>query len=416
MKGIAIRVGIDWADQKHDFSYQVEGTNKIARGSFKHSAKAIDVWVQSLRKKAPNGKIAICLEQSRGSLVFALMKYDFIELYPVNPKSLARYREAWSPSRAKDDPVDAAYLFEILSRHSDKISAWKPEPEDVRLLQRLVEQRQKLVHDVKRLGNRLTNALKEYFPLVLELFPKIYKNIVADFLLQFPTLEKLQSTADQELLCFFRSHSSTSAVKNKTRLEAIRSALALVTDTAVIESNALLVQAIAREIKVLNDSIALFEERISALYSKQPDRQIFESLPSAGDITGPKLFAALGTDRSRFDSAYDFQSFSGVAPVVERSGNSCWTHWRLFRPKHVSQAFIDFAFLSVRSSFWAEAFYASQRAKGKTHNVAIRALAFKWQRIIFKMWKSKTTYSETRYLKALNASGSHLVKHFKQAA
>ena len=98
--------------------------------------------------------------------------------------------------------------------------------------------------------------------------------------------------------------------------------------------------------------------------------------------------------------------------VVERSGNSSWTHWRFLRPTHISQTFIDFAFLSLRTSFWAEAFYAAQRAKGKSHNKAIRALAYKWQRIIFAMWKTRTPYNEARYLKNLNAKGSPLVRAF----
>lgn len=203
---------------------------------------------------------------------------------------------------------------------------------------------------------------------------------------------------------------------NKKRLERIRKDAPLTTDQAVIESNSLLAQALAREIKVLNESIEAFEARIAQLYHELPDHHLFDSLPSAGEVTGPKLLAALGTDRSRFDSAYEFQCFSGVAPVMERSGNAEWTHWRFFRPKQISQAFVDFAFLSLRTSFWAEAFYASQRAKGKSHNVAIRALAFKWQRVIFAMWKSKTPYNEARYLKALNASGSHLIKGFKAVA
>jgi hypothetical protein len=53
------------------------------------------------------------LEQSRGPLIYALLKYDFLILYPINPKTLARFREAFTPSRAKDDPRDAEYLVSV---------------------------------------------------------------------------------------------------------------------------------------------------------------------------------------------------------------------------------------------------------------------------------------------------------------
>lgn len=401
-------IGIDWGNDQN--AYAIKIGDKVTKGFFPQTPRGIDSWVKSIQKRYSSNKIVIALEQKRGALIFALTKYEFLSLYPINPESLANYRKTWATSGAKDDPTDAILLVDMLSQHVTKLQPLSLQKEHTRLLQRLTEQRQRLLHDLKRCGNQLTSTLKEYFPLVLELFPRIYRDIVAEFVLKYPTLQKVQAAADEELLAFFRSFGAHAPKCITKRIELIRSALPLVDDPALIDSNALFVQALAREIKALNQGINIFEEQIKLVYEMhKEDSIIIDSLPAVGEVMGPRLLAAIGTDRSRFNSADELARAAGVAPVIERSGNSSWTHWRFKCNKHFRQAFIDWAFLSVRSSFWAENFYKSQRAKGKSHSIAVRALAFKWIRIIYKMWKNKTTYSEATYLKALSKSGSHLI-------
>ena len=75
----------------------------------------------------PGQRIAICLEQSRGPVAYALMGYAELDLYPVNPARLADYRKAFHPSGAKDDPVDAALLLDLLMRHRETLKVWRPD-------------------------------------------------------------------------------------------------------------------------------------------------------------------------------------------------------------------------------------------------------------------------------------------------
>lgn len=409
IKEISVWVGVDWADKAHAYALRRVGSEKIATGRFVQRATAIDEWVSSLRKLSGGGKVAIALEQSKGGLIFALMKYSFLVLYPINPNTLAKYREAWARSGAKDDPSDAALLLELIENHHKKFTAWTPEPESLRLLQRITEQRVRLVHDLKRVGNQLTSTLKEYFPEVLEIFPRIYREIVADFLLGYPTLKAAQAASDQELHSFFRSHTAGSSKLTCKRIALLKAAIPLTQEQAIINSNALFAQALARELKALNASVGIYNQEIEKVYQSIPDHQLFDSLPSAGEVSGPRLLAAMGINRTKFQSANQVACFMGIAPVVERSGNQCWTHWRFRCNKILRQAFIEWAFLSTRTSLWAEQFYKTQRQKNKTHSVAVRALAFKWIRIIFRIWKDRQPYSEVLYLKALKTSGSSLI-------
>src|SRR5439155_350130 len=158
-------VGIDWADAKHDGCLQAAGTAKRECFQLEHTPEAIDAWVTTLRTRFHGQPLAVCLELDKGPLVSALRKYDFLVLFPINPLTLARYREAFTPSRAKDDPTDAALQLELLLTHRDKLQPLQPQRPTRRARAQLVEHRRRVVGDTVRITNRLTSTLKTDFPL-----------------------------------------------------------------------------------------------------------------------------------------------------------------------------------------------------------------------------------------------------------
>src|SRR5262245_49469457 len=164
---LAAFVGIDWADAQHEMGLQVTGTAKREGFQLEHTPEAIDAWGTPLRTRFSGQPIAICLELTKGPLVSALRKYDLLILFPINPLPLARYREAFTPSRAKDDPTDAELQLALLLTHRDKLQRLKPPSLTMRALEPLVAHRRLVVGDTVRLTNRLTSALKNYFPQVL---------------------------------------------------------------------------------------------------------------------------------------------------------------------------------------------------------------------------------------------------------
>jgi transposase len=405
-ENFAAFVGLDWSDRKHDLCLRAAGEKKKEFSILPHKPEAIEEWAQTLRKRFGGQPIAVSLEQSKGAVIAALLKYDFFVLYPVNPSTLAKYREAFTPSRGKDDPKDAEFLMELLETHRDRLRVWKPDDELTRKLQHLVEYRRTLVGERTRISNRMTSYLKQYFPQILDWFPDIRLHMVCDFLLRWPTPESLKGVHCSTLLKFFWSYSSNSKARNEQRIEAIRSIVPLTTDRAIIETTSLMVTALCGQLKVVIDAVNGLEEEIAALCKTHEDFAIFESLPGAGPTLAPRMLAALGTQRDRFTSATAASTYFGIAPVIERSGNSTYIRWRYFCPRFLRQTFHEFAGESIRFSFWAEQFYAGQRAKGKSHHVAIRALAFKWMRIIYRCWQTRMRYDEARYLKALRKSSS----------
>jgi transposase len=339
------------------------------------------------------------------------LKYDFLTLYPINPKTLAKFREAFTPSRAKDDPGDAAYLADLLALHRDKLRPWLPDDEKTRTLQYLVEHRRRLVGDRTRISNRLTSLLKSYFPQVLDWFPDLRTKLVADFLLRWPSLGSLKKVDKTTLERFFRQHQSVRRQVLESRIEQIKSSAPLVTDKAVIAASVLMTRALSAQLKAVIEAVADFDRQIERLCQTHQDYELFASLPGSGTVYSSRLLVAFGTDRTRFASAERVACLAGVAPVVERSGQSKWVHWRFCCPKFLRQSFIEYAGESVRHSFWARAFYMQQRARGKSHQVAVRALAYKWIRIMYRCWQTRQPYNEVEYLESLRQKGSPLLKY-----
>ncbi len=408
MADFAAFLGIDWANDKHDLCLldATTGTKEFLR--LAHKPEVLDAFLTQLRARYPQQPIAVGLEQARGPLLFALLKYDFLTLYPIHPTTLARYREAFSPSRAKDDPTDAAYAAELLQHHRDRLTAWIPDDAQTRTLQLLVEQRRRLVNDRTRFSNRLTAALKAYFPQALTWLPDLCTDLACDFLTRWSTLPALQRARPATLEAFFRTHHSHATLL-PDRLAEIKAATPLVTDTAVITACSLLVAALVPQLHATRQAIAAHEQEIERLCAAHPDFALFDSLPGAGKVLAPRLLAAFGTQRDRFADAQALACFSGIAPVIERSGQSCWTRWRYFCPKFLRQTFVEYAGQSVVFCGWAKAFYRLQRSKGKGHAAALRALAFKWIRILWKCWQTRKPYDEALYLAALRKTNSPLI-------
>jgi transposase len=409
MTQYAAYLGIDWADKKHDLCLVDSATGKQTRLVLAHTPPALVEYFTKLRAQYPGQQIAVGLEQSRGPLLFALLQYDFLVLYPLNPTTLAKYREAFTPSRAKDDPSDAAYAAELLMKHSDRLKAWRPDDEQTRTLRYLVEHRRRLIGDRTRLTNRMTSLLKCYFPQVLTWFPELSTVLVCDFLLRWPALEQLQGVKRTTLLNFFRAHHSVRADTLEKRLVAIKASVPLTTDRAIIHSSGLMITALAAQLKTTIAAVKQLDEAIAKLCLDHPDFSLFQSLPGAGEVYASRLLAMMGTLRDRWTTADELACLAGIAPVMERSGQSVWIRWRYFCPKFMRQSFHEYAGESVKHSFWARAYYQQQIAKGKSRQAAVRALAYKWIRIIWKCWLTRTPYNEVKYLEALRKKGSPLL-------
>lgn len=412
----AALIGIDWADKKHDVCLQVPGTTGFELSVLEHRPLKIRQWAESLRERFGGAPIAVCLELSQDPIVSALLEHDFFVLFPIHPASLARYRDTFVPSGAKDDPTDAQLALDMLRRHPENFQPLKPESPSMRAVRRLVEARRELVQDRVRITNRLTFVLKAYFPQVLDWFRDKHTAVFIDFLKRWPTLPSAKRARSDTLVAFFHSHNVRNPAVVAQRIQDIRAEEPLTSDVATIDTSCQIVDALLAQLSALTASIRHFDADIERRCAELPDYRLFAALPGAGKVLAARLVVAFGERRERFPDAASLQKYAGVAPVTRRSGNKHWVHWRWACPTFLRQTFVEWAAQTIPKSFWAKAFYQRQKAKGVSHNAAVRALAFKWIRVLWRCWVDRVPYDESRYLLALQKRRSPLLDFGAQSS
>lgn len=402
----AITIGIDWADSEHAFAATLPD-GSIETGSFRQRPEAIRQWIDSLLSRFPQARLEIAIKTSRGALINALLEHPCVDIYPINPHAMACYRKAFAHGGGRSDPVDARLIMQYLSVNRPQIRPLQLNQPLTRELGELAQQRRSLVEQRVVLANRLKDLLKRYFPVILELSAaKPYAHFIIAVLLRYPTLEEVQKAGKHRLRKLFFGLGTKDRIEQ--RLAILNKAQPITTDAIVIRTSARYAQTLAQQIHVLSQSIKQYDIEIKRLLHTHVDYPLFKTLPGASDKTHARLIAALGDDRNRYQSAESLQCAAGIAPLTEQSGKSRRVHRRWASTTFMMQTFFEYAGLSIRRCAWAKAFYQSQLAKGKSPSIAKRALAFKWIRIIYRCWKSRTPYNEAHYLNRLSATGSHL--------
>jgi len=407
-------LGLDRSDKTADLCLIDVRTGQRRTVTIDTAPEALWEWLLELRQQYPEARVGLCLEQPAGHLISFLETYAWITLHPINPLTLQKYREAFVISRAKDDAKDAEYLADLLLSHHAKLPVWAPEDSATRAVQQRVFHRRAVVDERTALTNRLQALLKQYFPQALTLCGEdLWRPLATAFLLKWPSLGAVQKAKPATLQQFYYLHGSRSQRLIEQRLALVAKAVPVTDELAVIESFVLRVQLICRQLQALQRTLGEFDQQLAATYAAHPDREIFASLPGAGPVLGPRLLASLGSQRERFgQSAAQVQCYTGVAPVTKRSGGSCRIHRRYLCPKFHRQSFHEYAKESILWSRWAAAYYLQQRTKGAAHHTAVRGLAFKWQRVIWRCWQDHRPYDEATYEAALRQHGSPLVGLF----
>jgi tetratricopeptide (TPR) repeat protein len=279
-------VGIDWADQEHAVCLVESDGSPWERSVVEQKAESLDAWVQGLRIRFEGRRVAVCLEQSRGALLYALMKYECLVLFPLNPKQAARYREAFTPSGAKDDPTDAELLCGFVRQHHTRLRAWRPDDVTTRGLRLLTEQRRKWVEQRTALGNQLIRHLKECYPLARTLGSKhVYTEGFLALLVRFPSQRELQRASPKQLARYLskrrRLVDDSAPESADQRIATIRAASPLVTDAAVLQAGRLAVLSAMR-----GDSTVARRHATASLSRDPRYRHALWALARADDLDG----------------------------------------------------------------------------------------------------------------------------------
>jgi transposase len=405
----AALVALDWGDKTHAFAWQIAGADGIERGAIDATPEALHAWLEQLRETCGGRPVALAVEAGRNALLHALLEHPWLTVYPVHPATSARFRKAFTPSGAKDDGPDAVVILTLLRVHRVQLQSLVLDTPATRELDALVAARRSAVDQRTRTTNQLGSVLKGYFPQALTLAgDDLTKPLARAFLRRFPELTTVQKVRPATLSAFYRRHNVRSAERIAERRELAARARPLIQDRAVIAPALLEVALLVDLLEVHARHIAGLEARIAEVFAAHPRAELFAALPGAGPILAPRLLVAFGDQPERYPTTSSLQKYAGVAPVREKSGRQSWTHWRWAAPKFLRQSFVEWAGQTVVHCDWAHAYYHQQRRAGKAHHAVLRALAFKWIRILWRCWHDQKPYDEQHYLAALRRHGSPL--------
>jgi transposase len=323
---------------------------------------------------------------------------DGYVIYPINPKSIERYKERYSVSGAKSDQFDANAIANALRTDIHRFHPVHPDSELLRELRILVADQERFIGTQTMLLNQLQACLKEYYPVALGLFSDLDSRVALEYLKRYPRHTRESAKKLQTLLS---RHRHPHAEKKALEIAEALSKPQIPVDEYVVRARSRALLAIVEHLLSLREQIAAYQEEIEKLFNKHPDSPIFKNLPGSGGESGkngPRLMTQLGDNRERFPSADSIQCVAGTSPVTRKSGKTEIILMRYACRKSFRNVMHQFAFCSLRQCSWARSLYDQQRAKDKSHGSALRTVGDKWLKIIFRLWKNGEIYNEDKFL------------------
>lgn len=382
-------VGIDNANLAHSVTIIDEFGKILKSFEFLNCHEGFEKLRKEI-EKLEDPKVAF--ELPHGPLIDFLRKLPY-KLYSLNPLKIKRFKQTLSVAGNKSDKVDSMAIAFYLKYNEMQVKEMVFNTREVETLKLLGLSHERLTQEHIRYSNRLLFIFRQYFPLYAGLFSRSAPKILLQMVLKYPTWDKLNGENKDNLIQFFidnRYRVSRNIDKTIKKINAYTHHVMPEVEIA-LSYEAI---AVTKILMVIKNELEAIERKMEKITEQHHLGKIFSSLPGAGKILSSKLLGIMGDNKERFTHANQAQSLFGTAPINYQSGGYHKVIMRKACNKRAKATLYVFAFSSLKFSTWAREYYDTQREKGKTHSVAIRALSNKWLKIIYTMWKHETLYKE----------------------
>lgn len=390
--------GIDWAEHHHDIAVVDEAGTLLVKRRIGDDLDGFGQLIGVLTDLAgaQHLEVPVAMETANGLLAASLLEAGY-SLFAINPLAVSRYRDRYSPSRAKSDAADAYVLANILRTDP---AAHRPVPADseqAKAIRVLARAQQDAVWERQQAQAKLRSLLRQYYPAFLAAFPDladrdaraalaIAPSPAAAARLRRPSLRAaLARNGRQRNLDY-----QVERILTELRVEHMR-------QPARVEA-AMSAQALAhlRSLDAAVANAAALEASTAAEFATHDDAAIITSMPGLGPVLAARVLAELGDDHSRFADAKSLKAFAGTAPVTRASGLKRSVTRRVVRNKRLGQAGHLWAFSLLTSSPGARAHYDRRRAAGDSHNAAARNLANRYFGVLHHCLQNRVPYDEAK--------------------
>jgi transposase len=396
-------VGFDWARDHHCVVVVNAQGQLVTEFEFPHTAQG---WREFWERVGNLAGLGVAIETSSGPAVDQLLQREFT-VFPVNPAASESYRQRKAPSGTKTDHHDAWALADALRVDGQSwkaLSAADPLSLQLRLLCKdevaLIEQRTQLV-------NQLQQALMEYYPAALEAFEDWTLSFCWDFVIEFPTPEKLVEAGLRRWQKFLHTHHLWRPGTVEKRLEIFRRATGFQGSPAVVRAKSQLAVSLCKLLRTLEQQLKDYRKEIEELFQRHPDQHLFGSLPGAGKVLAPRLLGAIGTDLQRYGGQLSvLQAFAGTAPISFQSGKIHKARMRWACDKFMRSTVHLWAECFWKYCPWGAVYYRKKRQEGKSHACALRCLAQRLLKILFRMILDHKPYDADLHARNQEKHGS----------
>jgi transposase len=376
---LSVFCGIDWSERHHDVAV-VGGDGRLV--AKRRIADSVAGFAELLALLAEVGDceedpVPVAIETPRGLLVAAL-RATGRKVYAINPMAVARYRERWTIARSKSDHADALVLANILRTDEPRHRPLPADSELVRSIAVLARAHQDATWRRTKAVQELRSLLREYYPGFLEAFAGPANLASAD---ARAVLAIAPTPADGARLSRARIAAALRRGGRQRNVDRVAETLRHGLRQPQLRQPPLVEQAMGRQalalLAMLNAACAGVEqlgEATSEAFRQHPDHQIVTSFPGLGELTGARVLAEIGDDRSRFADARALRAYAGSAPVTRTSGRSLVVTHRRIKNDRLATAGFNWAFMAITHCRPARAHYDRRRDLGDGHPAALRNL------------------------------------------
>lgn len=414
-------VGIDWAEEFHLVALGRPGEGVFDVARVEHDPRSVDALIARIGQlEADPAEVRVVLETSYGVLVERLVDAGYT-VVPVNPDLVARRR---GPAKKKDDSEDARIACLIALDRFARLRPLVPHGEEAAELRAITRDDERAARDERRLLNRLRADLIATFPAALAIAgDDLGAPTFVRMLERWPTANALAEASRDDLVAFARASRHGWPDRFADQVQAALDREHFVARDWLVRAKADTIRLLAGQLLALGGQRRAWERRMGELLlgaprtgrNRQPKDdqrgpavpggEIYLSFPGLGDRLAARVAGEIG-DIANFDTPNGLQCYAGKAPVTRRSGKSeLVIANRLACNGHLRDAVQRWAFCSLRRSRWARDFYDTQRARGKGHHAALRALGNRWLEVLWHCLTKGVLYDEnihvanrTRYL------------------
>ncbi|TIH36162.1 IS110 family transposase [Subtercola vilae] len=295
------------------------------------------------------------------------------------------------------DVFDAFVLADTLRHEHSRWRPLLPASPTLMQLRAVIRDRERVIRNQRDLENQLRATMEAYNPAVLHLFSTLDRNISLEFIHRYPLPAQAARVSHKRMASFITREHYSARTPAETLVERIRPHLLTASD-GTNQGKAFTATRFAQQLQLLNQHVREYDNEIDRLLALHPDTRIFTSFPGIGPATAATLLAGMGEDRARFPSAAALLAETGLAPVTKASGRTRQVRFRYAANKRMRHMIDWWAFVAVREDpHWSGVLYETARSNGQAHHRALRGIAARWVRILWKCWHDNTFYDPDQH-------------------